>query len=111
MTQNFQHKDLAAGRWFTLTLAEQMGNVGSEVSRMLKWRDRDPKLFQGAFERALDLLDLTMRDRRWRKRLKEIARSREFLVDGYFGGSEYNSKLEDLDRYFLQFAVAARAAL
>ncbi len=28
-----QHRDLAAGRWWELSLAEQLGNVGSEVSR------------------------------------------------------------------------------
>jgi hypothetical protein len=28
-----QHRDLAAGRWWQLTLAEQLGNIGSEVSR------------------------------------------------------------------------------
>jgi len=27
------HKELAAGKWFKLSLAEQMANIGSEVSR------------------------------------------------------------------------------
>ncbi|MDQ1428945.1 MAG: hypothetical protein QOK39_2421, partial [Acidimicrobiaceae bacterium] len=30
------HTGLAAGRWHTLTIAEQMGNIGSEVSRALR---------------------------------------------------------------------------
>jgi hypothetical protein len=29
-----RHRELAAGRWQTLSLAEQLGNVGSEVGRM-----------------------------------------------------------------------------
>lgn len=29
------HKDLAGGRWFTMTLAEQMGNIGSEIHRLV----------------------------------------------------------------------------
>jgi len=102
------HPELAAGRWQRLTLAEQLANVGSEVGRMRRWRDRDERLMTGAFERALELLDLTLADPRWRARLREIARARELLCDAVAGGGDYGSTLEDLDRYFLAFAVAAR---
>jgi hypothetical protein len=34
------HRELAAGRWVELSLAEQLGNVGSEVSRALSWEQR-----------------------------------------------------------------------
>ena len=103
------HRELAAGRWQTLSLAEQLAHVGSEVGRMRRWRDRDERLVTGAFERAIELLDLTLADRRWRDRLREIARARELLCDAMSGGGEYGSTIEDLDRYFLAFAVAARS--
>ncbi len=102
------HSELAAGRWFKLTLMEQLGNIGSEVSRAIKWRGRDEKLFMGAIERALELFDLTLADPRWRGRLKEICRAREVLCDVVFGDNAYATTLEDLDRYFTQFAIAAR---
>lgn len=102
------HRDLAAGRWGSLSLAEQLGNVGSDVGRMLRWRGRNERLMTGAFHRALELLDLTLADPRWRNRLREIARARELLCDAAAGGGEYGTTLEDLDRYFLAFAVAAR---
>ena len=105
----YRHEDLAAGRWGTLSLAEQLGNVGSEVGRMRRWTGRDERLVIGAFERALELLDLTLADPRWRHRLREIARARELLCDAAAGGNEYGTTLPDLDRYFLAFAVAARA--
>jgi hypothetical protein len=35
---NYQHKELAAGRWQQMSLVEQMANVGSEVGRALNWR-------------------------------------------------------------------------
>ncbi len=105
-----RHRDLAAGRWGQLLLAEQLANVGSEVGRMLRWRGRDERLMTGAFDRALELLDLTLADPRWRDRLREIARARELLCDAAAGGSEYGTRLEDLDRYFLAFAVAARGS-
>jgi hypothetical protein len=103
------HRDLAAGRWAQLSLVEQLANVGSEVGRMLRWRDRDARVATGAFDRALELLDLTVADPRWRDRLREIVRARELLCDAAAGGAEYGTTLEDLDRYFLAFALAARA--
>lgn len=107
------HKTLAAGRWFTLSLNEQLGNVGSEVSRMINWRGRDQNLYQGAADRAFELMDLTISDPRWRTmpyRLRELTRAREVLADAMLGGKEYGSTLEDLDRYFYYFALAARTA-
>ena len=103
-----KHFSLASGDWFELTLVEQLGNVGSEVSRALRWQDRDEKLFGSAVERALELIDLTLRDSRWRHRLKEVCRVREVLCDAAFGSGTYNTSLEDLNRYFTQFALAAR---
>ena len=103
-----QHKNLAAGGWQKLSLMEQMGNIGSEISRALNWRDKDQKSFENAINRALELLDLTIADSRWRSRLKEIVRTRELLADAMFGGKEYKTTFEDLNRYFFHFALAAR---
>jgi hypothetical protein len=101
-----RHPGLATGRWQRLSLAEQLANVGAEVGRM---RRRGPaKERAAAFERALELLDLTLADPRWRGRLKEIARAREILCDAADGGREYGATLEELDRYFLDFALVAR---
>ena len=99
------HPGLTGGGWQQLSLAEQLANVGAEVGRM---RRRAAAQRTAAFERALELLDLTLADPRWRGRLKEIARAREVLCDAADGGREYGATLEDLDRYFLDFALAAR---
>jgi len=103
-----QHKNLAAGGWQKLSLMEQMANIGSEVSRALHWQNKDEKLYKNAIDRALELLDLTIGDPRWQNRLKEIVRTRELLCDAILGGKEYKTSLKDLDRYFLNFALAAR---
>ena len=107
------HKDSAAGRWRKLSLYEQLGNVGSEVDRALHWRTRNPQIAQGAFERALDLMDLTLDDPRHRRsvvRLRELARTREVMVDFLAGSNEYKSTAGSLQRYFDAFAVAAALA-
>ncbi|MFH0852850.1 MAG: hypothetical protein V1853_00370 [bacterium] len=106
---DFLHKDLADGRWFTLSLIEQMANIGSEVSRAAKWKDKDKNIFKGAFERALDLFDLTLEDVRWIGRRFEIARARELFCAAALDADEakeYKTTLSDLDRYFYHFAFA-----
>jgi hypothetical protein len=102
------HPGLAAGGWGRLTLLQQLGNVGSEVSRAQRWQNRDPRLFDQAMVRALELLDLSIQDPRWRHRLKELTRARELLCDAWSGGKEYRTDLEGLNRYFFKFALAAR---
>lgn len=106
--RNFLHKNLANGDWSKLSLKEQMGNIGSEVSRAIRWQGKDEKIFAGAVDRALELFDLTLEDQRWRGRLREIARTREVFCDIIFGENNYNSSLNDLLRYFDQFAYAAK---
>jgi len=103
-----RHAGLAAGRWHQLSLAEQLANVGAEVGRMRRRQTAHDPAASPAFERALELLDLTLADPRWRGRRKEIARARELLCDAAFGGGEYGTTVDDLDRYFLAFAVLAR---
>jgi hypothetical protein len=39
----WRHQDAAGGRWWNLSLAEQFGNVGSEISRAIRWSTKDPK--------------------------------------------------------------------
>ena len=94
--------------WQKLSFYEQMGNIGSEISRALNWRDKDEKSYDNAIARAFELLDLTIADLRWRLRLKEIVRARELLADAMFGGKEYKTTFEDLNNYFFHFALAAR---
>jgi hypothetical protein len=105
---SIQHPDLASGRWQQFSLVQQLGNVGSEVSRALRWKDKDTRLFDAAMVRALELLDLTIQDLRWKGRLKELTRAREMLCDAWLGGKEYHTDLEGLNRYFFNFALAAR---
>jgi hypothetical protein len=106
-----QHQELAAGRWHQMSLAEQLGNVGSEVSRAVKWASRNPDLARGALERALELIDLMLDDPRHRQapaRLREIARVREVVVDFFDGPNQYHSTAAGLQRYFDAYALAAR---
>ncbi len=104
------HRGLASERWNALSLLEQMANIGSEVERTISWRNKGNEEYaMRAFERALELLDFTLADPKHQGRRKEIARVREGLVDHFFCDNEYGSTDQNWQRYFLQFAVAARA--
>jgi hypothetical protein len=58
----------------------------------------------------LELFDLTLEDRRWHGRRREIGRAREVVCDYLVGDNEFQSSIESLDAYFMAFAVAARSA-
>lgn len=104
-----QHNDLADGRWFELTLAEQLGNVGSEIHRAIMFKEKDETRYTSACDRALELMDFTLGDRRWNGlRLRELARAREMICDAILGGRGYGTTFEYLDNYFFGFAYAAR---
>ena len=106
---SYQHESLAAGRWSQMTLAEQMANIGSEVERALNWRAKNNSTYsQKAFERALELVDLTLKSAGSFARLKELTRLREVLVDYFCGSNEYQSAESSWRKYFLSFAVAVR---
>jgi hypothetical protein len=105
------HRELAAGRWRELTFSEQMANIGSEVERTISWKEKGrAEVSLRAFERALELLDLTVADPRNRPRLRELLRVREALADHFAFDNEYASTDRSWRRYFHPFARAARAA-
>ena len=109
---NYQHKTLAAGRWSDFSFAEQMANVGSEVGRVINWKAKGKQTYaNSAFDRALELLDLTIADKRnCSSRLRELCRVRETLVDFIVFDNIYESTAQQWKKYFLAFNYAARLA-
>lgn len=105
----YQHKELAAGRWFTLSFMEQMANIGSEVERAIKWKNKkNPEYSKTAINRGLELLELTKSDARNINRLKELCRLYEVLVDYFYFSNQYSSSDELWHKYFYAFNYAAR---
>jgi hypothetical protein len=104
-----QHRELAAGRWKMFSFAEQMANVGSEVERTISWKARGRQDFsERAFDRAIELLDLTIANSRNLPRLTELLRVREALADHFVFDNSYHSTPESWQRYFRCFLMAMR---
>jgi hypothetical protein len=110
MTSFPAHPSLAAGRWHTLTLMEQLGNVGSEVDRAIRAHEqRRQDRFERSLDRALELFDLTANDPRWKgHRRREILRAREQFCRVFFDDTAEPDLADYLRKYFLQFAAAVR---
>jgi len=107
-----QHKKMASGYWNKLTLAEQMANVGSEVERTISWKKKKNNEYsRKAFERALELLALTISCKDNVKRLKELTRLRETLIDYFAGDNQFSSSDELWQNYFFAFNYNARMNL
>lgn len=105
---NYIHKDLAGGHWKELGLSEQMGNIGSEVHRALKWREKNPERAERAAGRALELFDLTMEDpdaENHPGKLEEVCRAREEFCGYFYGDNEFGTDPVKLMRYYDFFAM------
>ncbi len=104
------HKTLDE-RWAQMPLAEQMGNIGSEVSRAtLFYKKGDAEKCFNAVARGLELIDLSLSAAQKANRkgaLKELSRAREFFCE-IFLGNNYTQEIQSFQEYFDQFAIASR---
>ena len=108
---NYQHTGISQERWSGFTLFEQMANIGSEVVRAIKWKEKkNLEYSQLSFYRSLELLDLTLTDKKHQSHLQEFTRLRECLVDFFAGNNIYGSSAESWKKYFYPFNFAARSS-
>ena len=96
-----------------MAFVEQMGNIGTEINRAIQWKEKDRNKSIAAFERGLELLDLTIEDPKNRRGLKELCRLREVAADYFCSDNEYDSTSDSWESYFYPFsyAIALRRGL
>ena len=110
-----QHTTLENGRWAELSFPQQMANIGSETSRVLKSLEagKDSRA-EGAFARAQELIDLTIKFGRadmpsQRSALwEELCRFRELFCSAFL--SRDLTELAFLNKYLDQFAQIRHTA-
>ena len=108
MEPNYYHKNLSSRSWQQLSFAEQMANIGSEVERAIKWKNKNKlERSQLAFFRSLELMDFTIADKNNIHRLGELCRTREVLVDYFFADNQYKSTDILWQKYFRAFTWKA----
>lgn len=97
--------NLSLADWKKLSTTQQMGNIGSEVFRAIKWKTKKKEYAHMANLRALELFDLTISDPKNLTCLKEITRAREVWLDFFLGENQYNQTADQWNKYFYDFSL------
>jgi len=98
-------------RWSKMSIFDQMGNISSEVGRSFSAkRRRDDAGCAQAVGRAIDLFDATVSSLIANKsiRSKEVLRAKEVYLSAIYDEAQQVEDNQSLERYFMQYAVAAR---
>jgi len=98
-------------RWSKMSIFEQMGNIASEVGRSFSAKRRgDDAGCAQAVGRAIDLFDATVSSLLAKRsiKVKEVLRAKEVYLSAIFDETGPSGDSQSLERYFMQYAVAAR---
>jgi len=99
--------EVDATRWQHLSLAAQLGNIASELSRAQVWHERgDESARYRALERSLELADATLSGSRG-VRLRELTRLRSAIANTLVDRNV--SWLPSLVELLLPSAILARS--
>lgn len=89
--------------WFSLTLAQQMVNIGNEVKRALRF-DSSPSKRKFFLDKAISYTNLTMKDPKNSHVIPELLISKEVLED--YGNSHYlNCSKEQIEQYYAVYQL------
>src|ERR1051326_4089569 len=102
---------MKAEKWHTLNYLDQMGNIGSEVYRTFKSTNiKNNKYCQNSFERAIELFELTIEDRKLSAaRKKHLIKCKNFFCN--LVKSPNSDSIQDeinfINEYFLKYGAIA----
>jgi hypothetical protein len=91
-------------RWLTFPEHRQILMICNELNRADSLQS-DPKEYRNALERALELMDFTIDDRRTRIRLREFLRARLMMAELYAAAEPHSTKT--LQRTLIQLYPCA----
>ena len=109
---NYIHSAEARKDWLSRPITYQMGNIGSEVSRSLKWTQKGNQTRAAkAIDRALELFDFTIESNiQNHARLTEILKAREEFCDYFFGDNSCHTDPAKMQKYYDGFVMIDRLA-
>jgi hypothetical protein len=96
-------KDLRT-TWFEMAVSMQISNIGSEVSRVINWKNKgNEKRKIGFCEKAIEFLQLSIEDPKNKHRIGELSFCIEELKDYFLGENIYKTTDEMLHKYYDAF--------
>ncbi len=91
------HKNLKSDKWQKFSIKQRELMIANELNRAKNWLEKkDLEEVKNCYERALELLDLTVAVTKNKNRLKEYLRLREIMGKLYLekkGNLKFNSQL------------------
>ena len=91
-------------KWFSLSIGEQISNIGSEVLRADKWKARgDSKRMRGFYNAAISFLLLSKKDPKNASIVNELDLCIDELADYFIGDNKWQTSSETLKRYYNAF--------
>lgn len=72
-------------RWKKFSQRDQLGHIGAELYRAASVKESDHALAQTMLERALELIDLTLEDEKWRENSLPLLKLRGEIALVYTG--------------------------
>lgn len=96
-------------KWFSLSIGDQISNIGSEVLRADKWKKRgNYERMRSFYDAAIDFLMLSRYDPKNKKRISEFDLCIDELADYFIGENKWNTTSEKLERYYNSFLIPGR---
>ena len=93
-----------AETWFAMPVDEQISNIGSEVSRAIKWKNKNnEKRKEGFCAKAIEFLSLSIQDPKNKNRTREFENAINELIDYFYGNNVYGTTDEVLKKYYDAF--------
>ena len=106
---NYIHSKETRSGWKNYPITYQMGNIGSEVSRSLKWIGKNQSRADKAIDRALELFDFTIEANIGNHaRLTEIIKARDEFCDYFFDNNSYHTDPIKMQKYYDGFVMMER---
>lgn len=109
-TLKYIHDPEVRQNWGEHSIMYQMGNIGSEVSRSLKWtKQGNTARAAKAIDRALELFDFTIEANVCNHaRLTEVLKAREEFCDYFFNDNSWHTNPEQMQKYYDGFVMMER---
>ena len=91
-------------KWFSMTIQEQISNIGSEVLRADRWKQKGNNAKMRAYyDAAVSFLILSIRDPKNRAGKNELNLCIDELADYFIGENQSGTTSETLKRYYNAF--------
>jgi hypothetical protein len=98
-------------KWHKFPLGLQMGNIGSEVSKVIRFKETNPARAESSMDRALALIDLTIQSLVVKKRfpaVEEMLIMRKWFCNYYYKNDTTATTPDRIERYYLSFFTGAK---